>query len=385
MSTRGESTRRAAGAAAAAPASRPQPDEPAVSIRGVHKDFGDVNAVRDVSLDVFEGEIVSLVGPSGCGKSTMLRCLSGLEELTSGEIWIGGHCLSQAGKTVDPSHRNVGLVFQSYAIWPHLSVLDNVGYGLRARKVPRAHVAQRSAEVIKLTGLSGLEARLPGELSGGQQQRVALARSLVVEPRVLLLDEPLSNLDAALRDRMRRELRRILKAAGITSIYVTHDQNEAFGISDRIAVMSGGELVQLGTPREIYETPATTFVARFLGGANAFRLAGAELRDGEAVGTVEGLGEIRGRLGATDAASATYAVFRPETAQLRHVADGERSNCWRGTVVESWFSGAVSQSIVETAGGRLRVSGDADIAVGREAHVHVNPTDVLLLPGELTR
>jgi len=225
---------------------------------------GKVAALAGVSLEVREGELFTLLGPSGCGKTTTLRCVAGFEQPTAGSISFRGEDFT----AVPPFRRNIGMVFQSYALFPHLSIHENVAYGLRVRRVPRAAVAEKVRAILQLVGLEAAGNRKPGELSGGQQQRVALARALVYDPRLLLLDEPLSNLDAKLRVYMREEIRRIQQQAGVTTLYVTHDQEEALSISDRIAVMHAGRVSQVGTPDEIYQEPASVRVADFIGQAN---------------------------------------------------------------------------------------------------------------------
>jgi len=225
---------------------------------------GKVAALAGVSLEVREGELFTLLGPSGCGKTTTLRCVAGFEVPTSGSISFRGDDFT----AVPPFRRNIGMVFQSYALFPHLSIHENVAYGLRVRRVPRGAIQEKVRAILQLVGLEAAGNRKPGELSGGQQQRVALARALVYEPRLLLLDEPLSNLDAKLRVYMREEIRRIQQQANVTTLYVTHDQEEALSISDRIAVMHAGSVSQVGTPDEIYQEPANVRVADFIGQAN---------------------------------------------------------------------------------------------------------------------
>jgi iron(III) transport system ATP-binding protein len=224
----------------------------------------DVVAVREVDLAVRPGELMTLLGPSGCGKTTTLRMIAGFQEPSSGNIRIGDRDVTR----VPANKRDIGFVFQSYALFPHLSVFDNVAYGLRIRRTDPGTIRTAVADVLTLTGLAGLARRYPGELSGGQQQRVALARAIVIRPRVLLFDEPLSNLDAKLRVEMRTEIQRLQRTLGITTVYVTHDQEEAMAISDRIAVMRDGRIAQLGTAEELYRRPASSFVAAFLGRAN---------------------------------------------------------------------------------------------------------------------
>ena len=234
---------------------------PGLDLVDVVKRFGDHAAVDGASLAVNEGEIVALLGPSGCGKTTTLRLIAGFESLDAGTIAIGGPDIAK----LPPYRRDIGLVFQDYALFPHMTVADNIHYGMKQRGVPRAEQDKRRGDLLRLTRLEGLDGRRPQALSGGQQQRVALARALAISPKLLLLDEPLSNLDAKLREALRIELREILRAVGTTTLVVTHDQTEAIGLADRIALMNKGRIVQAGTAREIYEEPATRFVAEFMG------------------------------------------------------------------------------------------------------------------------
>jgi iron(III) transport system ATP-binding protein len=244
----------------------------AVRLAGLTKRFGaDVAAVRELTLEIRHGELLSLLGPSGCGKTTTLRLIAGFLAPEAGEIWLGDRRLSSPRDTVPPERRGMSMLFQSYAVWPHKTVAENVTYGLKFRDVPRAEWPRRLREALQLVHLDGFQDRYPGELSGGQQQRVALARALIVEPAILLLDEPLSNLDAHLREEMRFEIRRVHEASHITTVYVTHDQAEAMVTSDRIAVMNAGRIEQVGTPVEVYERPATAFVAGFIGRTNLLR------------------------------------------------------------------------------------------------------------------
>ena len=243
---------------------------PDVELRGVSKRFGDVLAVDDVDLVVEEGEFLSLLGPSGCGKTTTLRMIAGFERPDEGRVLIGGRDVTEL-----PAHkRESNTVFQSYALFPHLSVLDNVAYGLKQRGASKAERAGRAREMLVLVRLPDIERRKPRQLSGGQQQRVALARALVMEPRVLLLDEPLGALDLKVRKELQIELKRIQKRVGITFVYVTHDQDEALAMSDRVAVMNGGRIEQIAAPREVYDSPATPFVAEFIGDTNFIRRNG---------------------------------------------------------------------------------------------------------------
>jgi len=241
-----------------------------LSLRGLTKRFGKMQqaAVDNLQLDVSDGEFLALLGPSGCGKTTTLRMIAGFVEPTEGSIAVGGHTLSSAAGVVPPAERRMSMLFQSYALWPHMTIYDNVAFGLKMRRTPSASIKARVQEVLAAVRLDNTAGRYPGELSGGQQQRIALARAVVVQPETLLLDEPLSNLDASLREEMRFEIRRLHDQFGITSVYVTHDLSEAMVTSDRIAIMNEGRLEQVGTPTQIYDEPRTKFVAAFVGTNN---------------------------------------------------------------------------------------------------------------------
>src|SRR5262245_60091254 len=242
-----------------------------VELRGLTKRYGELAVVDDVSLTIAHGTLVCLLGPSGCGKTTTLRLIAGFVEPTAGEIRVGDKVVSSPARTVPPERRNMSMIFQSYALWPHMTVAENVAYGLKLRKMDNATIAQKLGAILETTHLAQLAERYPGELSGGQQQRVALARALVVEPETLLLDEPLSNLDANLREEMRFEVRRLHDEYRYTTVYVTHDQSEAMTTADVIAVMNAGKIEQAGTPEEIYDRPRSEFVARFIGSSNVVR------------------------------------------------------------------------------------------------------------------
>jgi iron(III) transport system ATP-binding protein len=235
-----------------------------VRFENVTKKFGEVVALKPLSLDITPGTLVTLLGPSGCGKTTTLRLIAGLESASEGRILIGGEDVTHLSAT----YRRVSMVFQSYALFPHMTVLENVGYGLSVKGMPKAEVKARAEAGLETVGLKGFGARLPSELSGGQQQRVAVARAIVLEPEVLLLDEPLSNLDAKLRRHVREEIRQIQQRLGLTAVYVTHDQEEAMAVSDRIIVMKNAEIAQEGTPHDLYDRPANAFIADFIGDAN---------------------------------------------------------------------------------------------------------------------
>ena len=282
-----------------------------IGLKNLSKHFDDLKAVDNVSLEVEEGTLVCLLGPSGCGKTTTLRMIAGFEEPTLGNVFIGEDDVT----LMPPYIRPTAMVFQSYALFPHMSVFENIAYGLRARRLPKDEIKQRAQDAVALMELQGNEEKSPPQLSGGQQQRVALARALVIRPKVLLFDEPLSNLDAQLRVRMRSEIRDLQRRLGITSIYVTHDQEEAFSIADVVAIMNEGKLVQLGTPRELYSQPADQFVAEFVGLSN---LVPVELVDSAPeFTTVKALGQViryRGQLQETS--DNLSIVLRPEAIQI---------------------------------------------------------------------
>ena len=272
----------------------------------------DFYAVHNVDLSIAPGSFVTLLGPSGCGKTTTLRMIAGFESPDEGEIYLGG----QAINALTPNKRDTAMVFQSYALFPHYNVFDNVAYGLRLRKVPKDEIQRRVTDILELVELSGMEQRMTNQLSGGQQQRVALARALVVEPGVLLFDEPLSNLDAKLRVQMRTEIRRIQQQLGITAIYVTHDQSEAMSISDNIILMRGGVIAQMGSPLDIYYHPNSEFVADFIGECNFLKGPIAEVRPGEAVVTIDGTPVPVATEKAVKPGDAGEIVLRPEAIRI---------------------------------------------------------------------
>ena len=316
-----------------------------IEVRDLVVRYGAVTAVRGVSFRVAAGEHVTLLGPSGCGKTTTLRAIAGLEQPESGEIRIDGKPVfsSTPRVRVPPEQRGLSMVFQSYALWPHMTVEENVRFGLEVRKLPKHEQATRVAEAIRQVQLDALAKRKPNELSGGQQQRVALARALVVHPDCLLLDEPLSNLDARLRLDMRGEIRRICRAAGLTAIYVTHDQKEALSIADRMAVLNKGKIEQIGRPQDLYLRPGNLFVASFMGETN--------LLPGKVVGGDDGAIEIEpaiGRLRSTSApagispGSEVTVSIRPEAIRLED-ASADRTNAFAGVVHDTVYLGEVAQ------------------------------------------
>lgn len=332
-------------------------------IRSLSKYFGTHAAVNNVSLEVGQGELVTLLGPSGCGKSTTLRCLAGLEIPDSGEVWLQDRLLAAPAKRVQvpPEQRRVGMVFQSYALWPHMSVLENVSYPLRSQKLPRQEVIKRARDALELVGLNGYESSQPGNISGGQQQRVALARALASECNLLLFDEPLSNLDVHLREQMRSEIRDLQARLRITTIYVTHDQSEALAISDRVAIMQNGAIVQVGTPREVFEQPATEFAATFLGKVNLLQATatGGRETDLRERFRLAGGGEVHVRTAGTSGPSAegtTVRVgLRAELIRLSRDAPAAEDNVWKARVERAVFFGDGIEYMVAIPVGRLRV------------------------------
>jgi iron(III) transport system ATP-binding protein len=330
-----------------------------IEVRDVVKKYGSFTALRGISLSVEEGEFLCLLGPSGCGKTTLMRSIAGLESIEGGRISVGERTYSEPGYMLPPERRNLGMVFQSYALWPHMTVFRNIAYTLKTNGWPKARIPERVAEVLDLVGLHGLDQRYAAQLSGGQMQRVALARSLAPEPSVLLFDEPLSNLDSKLREKMRFELRRIQQRVGITAIYVTHDQSEAMVVADRIALMKDGQIQQLGTATDLYERPSSPFAADFMGVTN---FVPAEVLDGNPgdvrfawPGGVVVAGELVGQL---DGCSDVMTAVRPEHVRLhRHEPrpDDERERTVvPGTLEEVVYLGSLSEVYVRVGRSRLR-------------------------------
>ncbi len=320
----------------------------AIALEGVGKQYAGVGAVRDVSLEIADGEFFSLLGPSGCGKTTTLRMIAGFVTPDSGRILLHGDDVT----SVAPNKRPVNMVFQQYALFPHMNVYDNVAFGLSVRRVPRAEHRERVLELLRVVALEGYEKRRPRQLSGGQQQRVALARALVNRPAALLLDEPLGALDVKLRRQMQLELKRIQHELGTTFVYVTHDQEEAMAMSDRIAVMNGGRVEQVGSPREIYERPATAFVADFIGSLNAFEVTVDEVVGGYAVARLGERDRVVARVEPSIGPGAQVRVaVRPEWVRLGGEAgDG---SLLHGTVAEVVYLGMYTQFHVDTPAGRV--------------------------------
>lgn len=346
------------------------------------KAFGTLWVVRDVTLTVADGEFVTLLGPSGCGKTTTLRMIAGFVPPTAGRILVAGRVISsgEAGIMLPPERRGMGMVFQSYAVWPHMDAFHNVAYPLRRAGLPPSEIEARTKKSLSLVHLEEYAGRYPHELSGGQQQRIALARALIMEPSVLLLDEPLSNLDAKLREEMRFEIKELQQRLGITVVYVTHDQSEAMVMSHRIAVMSFGRVVQVGTPDELYEAPATPFVASFLGVANFLR--------GEVVGR-EGAG-IRVRLPAADGATMIVApptgdgdlrpgaralvCIRPEALRF------DPQGLLRGRIIRRTYLGSTVDYLIQVGSDPIRIVLPAGAPVPTGEHVTLSITRATLYP-----
>jgi iron(III) transport system ATP-binding protein len=359
----------------------------ALRIDQVTKRYGRVTAMNNVSLEIATGEFLALVGPSGCGKTTLLRLLAGFLTPDAGHILRGDTVLSGPGHAVPPEARGMGMVFQSYALWPHMTVYKNIAFGLEIRRVGRAAARVRVGKVLDQVRLAGLETRYPTELSGGQQQRVALARSLVVEPAILLLDEPLSNLDARLREEMRWELKRLQRATGITFVYVTHDQAEAMALADRIAVLHQGAVLQCGSPREVYSRPASRTVADFMGLINVLPSRVLRAAGADSLVVVGGTNRVAVSLpaGVVEGQVVQLAV-RPESLRVNPDAAGlpdGAAGVLPGTVAQVTFLGNLTDYQLELADGtRIRWqagSGDA-IAVGQGVSVWLDRDSTSVFP-----
>jgi spermidine/putrescine ABC transporter ATP-binding subunit len=347
-----------------------------IQLDSIGKSFGDFEAVRSVSLTIGEGEFVSLLGPSGCGKTTTLRIVAGFETPSSGKLLIGGRDMTD----VPVERRGLSMVFQNYALFPHLSVFENVAFGLRLKRIDKSEIAERVRRALDQVGLAGFDTRSPRQLSGGQQQRVSLARALVVNPKVLLMDEPLSNLDLKLREQLRGEIRSLQRSLGITAIYVTHDQDEAMAMSDRIAVMNAGRIEQVGAARDIYERPRTTFVASFIGQCNL--LPG--VLDGTRFLTAAGLPlEVEAAMATSFERGDIRLAIRPETIRFGQSEAGNRLDVRVSDVVYLGDIAQVTVVPVTPAGGDAEPlvaawrtqRGQAMPAVGDRLTIVVQPAD----------
>ncbi len=357
-----------------------------IEILNLFKQYKKVTAVNRINLEVNEGELLTLLGPSGCGKTTTLRCIAGLEKPEEGDIIIDGKSMISGG-FVQPAKRGIGMMFQNYAVWPHMKVYNNIVYGLRLQKISRKDIKEKAKDVLELVGLQGLEDRYPGQLSGGQQQRVALARALIRNPKVLLLDEPLSNLDAKLREKMRFEIKSLVKRMGITSVYVTHDQAEAMVISDRIVVMEKGNIVQIGSPHEIYEKPASRFVADFIGAMNFI--------PGDVVEVLPGTNEVCVRTEFSDKllcrstdgnvtipGQKVYASIRPEDVEVFGEPPQVGENFFKGIIANKAYLGNFLFLFIDIKGTTIRVQAPHQLPQkeGHEIYFSLNPQKCMVLP-----
>ncbi|MEJ2730432.1 MAG: ABC transporter ATP-binding protein [Deltaproteobacteria bacterium] len=357
-----------------------------IEIQNLFKRFKDVVAINRIQLEVNKGEMLTLLGPSGCGKTTTLRCIAGLEKPEEGDIIIDGQPMLSQG-FVPSAKRGIGMVFQNYAVWPHMKVFSNIVYGLKLQKIPKAKIREQAKQVLELVGLGGLEDRYPAQLSGGQQQRVALARALVTNPKVLLLDEPLSNLDAKLREELRFEIKNLVRRMDITAVYVTHDQAEAMVISDRIAVMDAGNVVQTGTPQEIYKKPVNRFVADFIGTMNFMPGEVVEIltdRNAVAVRT-----EFSNRMLCitSDGREATpganvYASIRPEDVEVFAERPQVTENVFKGKIVHKAYLGNFLFFFVSVNDTMIRVQAPHNLPEkeGQELYLFLDPKKCMILP-----
>jgi iron(III) transport system ATP-binding protein len=356
-----------------------------IEIQNLLKRFKEVVAVNRIQLEVHQGEMLTLLGPSGCGKTTTLRCIAGLEKPEEGDIVIDGKPMLSQG-FVQPAKRGIGMVFQNYAVWPHMKVFNNIVYGLRIERISRQKIQERGQQVLELVGLAGLEDRYPAQLSGGQQQRVALARALVRNPKVLLLDEPLSNLDAKLREELRFEIKSLVRRMGITSVYVTHDQAEAMVISDRIVVMDSGNVIQTGTAQEIYKKPANRFVADFIGTMN--------FMPGEIVEVLQNSDTVYVRTEFSekmlckipDVTAATpgtkvHASIRPEDVEVFTKPPQASENLFKGTIVHKAYLGNFLYFFVSISDTMIRVQVPHHLPQeeGQELYLFLNPQKCMVL------
>ncbi|MEO9335912.1 ABC transporter ATP-binding protein [Mesorhizobium sp. SB112] len=344
-----------------------------LELAGLTKSYGNLTVVKGVNLSVEQGKLVCLLGPSGCGKTTTLRLIAGFMPANGGEIRVGGHVVSSAAATVPPEGRNMSMIFQSYALWPHMTVFQNVAYGLKLRKLAKTEIAERVRTILSVTQLLPLADRYPGELSGGQQQRVSLARALVIKPEILLLDEPLSNLDANLREEMRFEIRRLHDEFRYTTVYVTHDQIEAMTTADIIVVMNDGRIEQAGSPEDIYARPETEFVARFIGGTNI--LSGTRASDDTVV--CEGGLVLRCGSGTVAPTGNTAVSVRHHDLELsaKKPTDME-TNIVAGEVIRQIYLGSHRDYLVTIKGGetiRTVAPVEVEIPVGNEVWLKFPP------------
>jgi iron(III) transport system ATP-binding protein len=356
---------------------------PTLRLVNIVKTYGKSKAIDNLSLIVEDGELLTLLGPSGCGKTTTLRAVIGFVTTESGDIYIGDRKISD----IPPEKRGIGLVFQNYALWPHMTVFENLAFGLQLKKMSRVEIRKKVAEGLSIVKLEGLENRYPRQLSGGQQQRVALARALVLEPDILLLDEPLSNLDALLREQMRFEIAQLHKQYGLTTIYVTHDQTEAMVISDRIAVLDKGRLMQLGTPREIYSRPANKFVAGFMGTTNFIHGKVEDITgDYAAVKTDNGL-TLHGRGRGLQKGQEVEVAVRPENIEFLSESQASTPpkavNIFDAKITRATYVGELIDYQLHIHDFLIRAKGDVrrKRAAGETVKIHIDPDQLSVLQG----
>jgi ABC-type Fe3+/spermidine/putrescine transport system ATPase subunit len=352
-----------------------------IRVERLVKRFAGKAVVDGVSFELKDGEFVSLLGPSGCGKTTTLRCIAGLEAPDEGRISIAGEvvCDPQAGLMVPPNRRNIGMVFQSYAIWPHMTVFENVAFPLRIRRMKREEIEARVTRVLELVGLTGFRDRSSQQLSGGQQQRIAVARAIVQSPAAMLFDEPLSNLDAKLRDRTRAEIRRLQRELNVSTVYVTHDQAEALSLSDRVLVMSEGRIMQDGTPREVYVTPGHEFVADVVGPANFLDVELSRVADG-IVAALDGGGSLR--LAASDMLPGRRRMMvRPDRIEIAP-GDAADGNALSGVVRQRLFLGGHFEYAIGVGGSTVRVFSQREVDEAARVTLRVAPEDCVILAGD---
>jgi len=357
-----------------------------VRIEKLVKRFGNVTAVAGVDITIPEGKIVTLLGPSGCGKTTTLRCLAGFENADEGKIWIGDQLVFDSEQKINlaPQKREMGMVFQSYAVWPHMSVFENIAFPLRIRKVSRSEVGERVEHAMQMVGIAELKDRLPSAISGGQQQRVAFARAIVYDPAVLLLDEPLSNLDAKLREHMRFEILELQHKIGITTVYVTHDQEEAMVLSDEVLVMDSGKVIQRGDPENVYFDPHNEFVADFIGKINFIRGIVKSRQDDRSVVSIEEEGfqsEIQSSRTDYAEGQKVLASVRPENILVYPDKPESGINTWPARLVRKNFLGGLFDMVVQVKGKELRCRTPFRISAksGSDVYIQIAPQDVLLI------
>lgn len=346
-----------------------------VRLDNVKKKYDEKEIIKGISLDIYEGEFLTLLGPSGCGKTTLLRTISGLEKVSSGKIYIDEEDVTD----VIPRKREVNTIFQNFALFSHMTVEKNIGFGLKMKKVPKSEIKSRVKEVIELIQMEGFEDRKPTQLSGGQQQRVALARGIVNKPKVLLLDEPLSSLDMKLRKQMQVELKRIQKKMGITFIYVTHDQDEALSMSDRVAIINNGVIEQIDTPRKLYDAPKTKFVADFIGESNQFNAVVVSTQNDEATIKLEIDLEIKVKNNHYDVGEKLTVIIRPE--QFRLAREKDITNCFVVKTKEHIYSGSFTKVLgkVDKKEIEFIIYNDDDYTKNEEVKLKFSSDDIVIL------